>query len=62
MKRICGEIYGHSPTCTAARGYADRMLKVEKPRELPVQATVKLELVINLKTATALVSRRRQVR
>jgi hypothetical protein len=38
------------------------MLKVEKPRELPVQATVKLELVINLKTATALVSRRRQVR
>jgi ABC-type uncharacterized transport system substrate-binding protein len=43
-------------------GYADRMLKVEKPRELPVQATVKLELVINLEIAAALVSRRRQVR
>ena len=43
-------------------GYADRMLEVEKPSELPVQATVKLELVINLETATALVSRRRQVR
>jgi hypothetical protein len=42
--------------------YADRMLKVEKPRELPVQATVKLELVINLEIAAALVSRRRQVR
>jgi hypothetical protein len=43
-------------------GYADRSLKVEKPSGLPVQATVKFELVINLKTATALVSRRRQVR
>jgi hypothetical protein len=43
-------------------GYADRMLEVEKPSELPVQATVKLELVIDLETAPALVSRRRQVR
>jgi ABC-type uncharacterized transport system substrate-binding protein len=53
-----GALISYAPDATEtvrrSASYVDRILKGEKPADLPVQAPTKYELVINLKTAKAL--------
>jgi hypothetical protein len=54
MMHVSGETADAVDQYWRAAGHVDRILKGEKPADLPVQAPVKYELVINLRSAKAL--------
>jgi putative ABC transport system substrate-binding protein len=55
---LSGGLMSYGPdsidTVQRAASYVDRILRGEKPADLPVQAPIKFEMIINLKTAKAL--------
>jgi putative tryptophan/tyrosine transport system substrate-binding protein len=57
INSIAGGLMSYGPDVQVlvreAASYVDRILKGERPGNLPVQQTVRLELIVNLKTARA---------
>ena len=52
--RLIGYSDDYAEASRLAAGYVDRILKGEKPADLPVQVPTKYQLIVNLKTAKAL--------